>query len=472
MTSNDERRPRRRALVALLGLAAAALTGCSDFAAEADAPGRTDADAPQEAVVALAVAEAEWDAQGVPATTRSGETLRGLQASEEGFGLYSRRLDMQNRRVTWDATAGRWDYGDRMLWPENKVKSRVTFGLTESDKPGPIQNKAGYYSVTDGAGYAAVADGCTYDGLTFTYALELTSETTTISWTSGERITVTIVQRMAGETDAIRFDGEKLAVTGSGRLSSWTSELHTQHEPVYYVEEIDGCRVYTILNVGPSEHSITRGNGEPGILCVSVEVDVFAYAPYDDEAQASLKDVSIRFACLPENKTDLLWAQTKVHSSGIIDLDFRHALARLTLGSVVNTFGSNIRLMSVSVTGTFYTEGLLSLADGTWTLEADNKEHTYWKEYVTTVTAETEESAGTAPETRTELGVEIKNGDAILFGFDEEIMQIPPEKAVTVTIVIGTDYGTKTIVKEVTLEQGVNKEINLTIDQNHEVVIQ
>lgn len=303
----------RQIPTALAALCALLTVGCSET---------LDALSPTQTVdteVTFSVAEQPWDGQSVE-LMRSGETLSELQASSDGFGLFCELLAMENHPVIWNNEIRKWNYGDKMLWPKNKV---------------------------------------------------------------------------------------------------------------------------------------------------DMEAKLYAYAPYWENM--NLDNNSITIKCDVENTTDWLWAKSEIDDNGMIHLDFRHALAQLSFGSITNTYGSTIRLMSVSVSGDFYTKGNLSLADSTWTFNPEiiaNRE--YSKKYKTII--ETKEGdTTTKPD---EPGIEIENGDAVLFDFNHVIMQIPGAK-VTITFEIETKSGEElTITRDdVELLQGKNQEINLKIGQNHEVVI-
>lgn len=307
----------RQIPIALAALCALLTVGCSETLDALSPTQTTDTE------VTFSVAEQPWDGQSVE-LMRSGETLSELQDSTyAGFGLYSDFLSMTNLQVKWDVKKGKWVYGDKMLWPKNKVDTTLT--------------------------------------------------------------------------------------------------------------------------------------------------NIYAYAPYTKSINWN-NDKSITIESDEKNPTDWLWALPKVDSLGIIHLDFRHALAQLSFGSITNTYGSTIRLMSVSVSGDFYTKGNLSLADSTWTvnLEEDIANREYSKEYETII--ETKE--GNTTTKTVEKGIEIENGDAVLFDFKDVIMQIPGAN-VTITFKIKTKSGEElTITRDnVELLQGKNQEINLKIGQNHEVVI-
>lgn len=326
----------------------------------------------------FSVNEAAWGGQAV-SMTRSDETLLELQDKDNGFGVFCDALSMKNIHVTWNSEKGKWEYGYKMLWPENKV---------------PV---------------------------------------------------------------------------GEG---------------------------FQLLAYAPYEENKT-------LLPDTSDTP--------DAPDTSAKSNSIAFDCAADNDKDLLWAQNKVNANGIIDLYFQHALAKLSFGSIINTYGDAIRLMSVTISGLFYPKGSFSLANGEWTVsEQDRVNRTYKKTYKTIV--KTGETIEGDPLTEKIDGILIENGDAILLDIAEDkkiddvavgdsimadedtidettgdkiikdILQIPgpkvtpeatvtPEAKVIVTIAIRTRYGDKKMTREVKLEQGKNKEINLTIGQNHEVVI-
>ena len=293
-----------------IALAVLLQTGCSDTLNTPFAPGEWPI---HEAEIAFSVNETEWEGQTV-SMTRSVETMRELQTS--GFGIFCKELSLTNQKVSWDALTGRWNYGDKMLWPENKVKK---------------------------------------------------------------------------------------------------------------------------------------------------DIEMFAYAPYDKDIEWDGNSINAK-----DSTADWLWGKPSVGDNGIICMNFEHALAKLSFGSIINTYGSTITLKSVKVKGlrsAQFTKGDLSLADGTWSFVSD-KTYTYTKNY-----CETPETVTEGETTTEKTGLEIENGDAKFLDI-ADILQIPEVKVTVVfTLETYTDKDIE-IEKEVTLKQGVNTEINLTVGQNHGVVIQ
>ncbi len=109
-------------MVAVAGLAVVlVLTGCS-----ADEEGERTAAAGDEVELRIGVGETSWLGETFN-VTRSGETLEGLKAvadpenpaDGEGFSLHGSGLlgsDFVRRQVTWNASTGQWNSGERIYW--------------------------------------------------------------------------------------------------------------------------------------------------------------------------------------------------------------------------------------------------------------------------------------------------------------------------------------------------------------------
>lgn len=428
----------RRHISILTSVLTMVLTGTGCSSDETSLPAGTDGHA---VAVGIAVDELPWQVSQV-SVTRSGETLEGLKtasspvAAGEGFGLYSTRLNLTNQQVTWESSSAKWDYGTTLLWPDNVVKYSVSFNgsMTES--------KEGKFTLGGTYSYNTKFTGCTYQGINFTQGLKMEAGSdnpatpATISWSSGavgsNKTKVTIVQSRWGNK-TIKFDGAE--------LDSTDAKICTM---------IPGGRVYTLKNVAQGNHTITRGNGESGIFYVSVDVDICAYAPYN-ASPGFTEPSKISFTPSDVTPVDLLWAEDSVSTDGTVHLNFRHALAKVSFGKFTNNYGCNVTLKSISLTGTLATSGTLSLADGSWS-------------------GLTTESATIS---RNSINQDISDGEIFTnTGSISKILLIPgPTATITVTI-NSTKYGDENIVFDVTLEQGKNKSIDLSIGHNHEVIIQ
>ena len=183
--------------------------------------------------------------------------------------------------------------------------------------------------------------------------------------------------------------------------------------------------------------------------------EIFAYAPYKSSVSLATDGKSIA----ADNTKDWLWASPKISPDGIIHFEFKHALAKLSFGTITNNYGHPITLESVTIEGDLYTSGQLSLKTGDWT-----------------------DLGNPISPINSIKPIEIQNGETISFCI--ETMTLIPhqekDQKTEVEIVIkvtdaqnGSDIikTDKTIKKNVRLDQGKNTEINLTVGQNHEVVI-
>lgn len=383
----------------------------------------------------IAADEQPWQGQTVD-ITRVGETLLALKTN--GFGLFSDNLGLTNQEVSWKENA--WDYGSKLLWPNNVVKYSVSFNGEMKE------SKAEYFTKT-GDSFNSKFNGCTYQGIDFTSGFELESGAK-ITWTSGakgNKTKVIIVQSNWEKTDGeevygtpntIQFDDVELKLDGSASLESGAT---------YSVKKIKGGLIYTIRNVAPGSHSIMRYNKESGIFYVSVDVDVYAYAPYN--SGTTLTGDKITFS----PGTDLLWAEDSVSTDGMIHLNFKHALGKLSFGHITNNYGRDITLEKVSLSYTpRYTSGGLSLVNGTWTeTSSESLSDTY----------------SLSP------NLSVGEGKSENLGL-ESVLQIPGSTVTATFTFTSADYGTESITSPaIEFEQGVNKTVSVTIGMNHEVVI-
>ena len=180
----------------------------------------------------------------------------------------------------------------------------------------------------------------------------------------------------------------------------------------------------------------------------TASVDVYAYAPW--ESATALSDKKISFSCPSDNETDLLWAshENVSRNDGTANLTFRHALAKLSFGTITNNYGRDLTLTDISLTG-FYPSGTLSLVDGEWTLGTEELQD--------------------ISRTPTSPGLMVANGETRALGA-ASILQIPASVTITFKFTT-TDFGTETATFNVSLAKGENKNLNLTITNNFEVVI-
>ena len=192
-------------------------------------------------------------------------------------------------------------------------------------------------------------------------------------------------------------------------------------------------------------------------------VNMYAYAPYDgdgtyaDGSSFTVSDGTLMFTTTIGNTTDLLCAgktnAKQTDDQGTVTLKFQHVLAKLSFGTITNHYGRPITLESISVTGTLYTSRELTMATGEWS-----------KEGGTTESTQTYTFSPTQP---------VAAGETTDFTTSDTPLLLIPGPSVSITFTISTtDFGTESFTfSNIPLEKGVNKTLNLTINNNFEVVI-
>ena len=199
-------------------------------------------------------------------------------------------------------------------------------------------------------------------------------------------------------------------------------------------------------------------------ISTSDKFDLFAYAPY--KSTPYTLDTSTGILTFPATdtdgkNTDLLYAGTKVDRiDGLAMLEFRHALAQISFGTITNNTGEAITLNSITLTGSLHQSGMLNLSTGEWSGQTayDPASKTF------TRTIDTDSGTeGNQP-------LAIANG--AVKSLDIASFILIPGPTVTITLEIGRTTGTETFSFNTTLERGKNKTYNITVEKNFEVVIQ
>lgn len=377
------------------------------------------------------------------------------RAESDGFGLYcsSDRMKVINSHIVWDAEIQSWkgisNDAYLMLWPDNIRRPYVAFNGVD------VQSKPDYYTFDGNHNFNTKFTGCTYDGITFTKGLKM-EEGTTISFYSGNianPVTVTIVQsdwesnEVAHGTPAtIQFDGTPLDVANA--------------------TSITGGKVYTIKNVTERTHTITRGSGESGIFYVCVDIPFTAYSPYiSDESLSPTPDVGIIsrngtnlvFKPHSDNRIDLMYAEHTTSPEGVVQLNFKHALGKLSVGTIYNDYGENLSLDQITISGTRRTQGTLSLSTGVWSdITSSSENVVYNAEILASLFGD----------------LSIPDKGSLTFPKDVAYTQIPGT-TLTFTYQFKTAHNTSfTVSATMTVEMGKNKFVNITINQNHQVVLE
>lgn len=391
------------------------------------------------------------------------------RAESDGFGLYcsSDRMKVINSHIVWDNEIQSWkgisNDAYLMLWPHNIMRCNVAFN-------DPVeQSWANYYTFSVNHNFHSKFTGCTYDGITFTQGLKMESSTS-ISFTPGissNPVTVTIVQsdwqddeHPHGTPKTIKFDDTELSVANA--------------------KTIPGGRVYTIRNVvadASTTHTITRGSGESGIFYVCADIPFTAYAPYISDANlvpaekvndypaentnaygiVSRNKDNIVFKPHSDNRIDLMYAEHTTTNDGVVNLNFKHALGKLSIGTIRNDYGENLSLNQITISGTRNIKGTLSLSTGEWSNITENEENVVY-------------NAATLATIFGDLNIPDKG--ALTFPKNVAYTQIPGT-TLTFTYQFKTVNNTTfSVAATMRVDQGVNKFVNITIGQNHEVVIE
>lgn len=389
------------------------------------------------------------------------------RAESDGFGLYcsSDRMKVINSHIVWDNEIQSWkgisNDAYLMLWPHNIMRCNVAFN-------DPVeQSWANYYTFNHN--FHSKFTGCTYDGITFTQGLNMESSTS-ISFTPGissNPVTVTIVQsdwqddeHPHGTPATIKFDDTELDVAKA--------------------KTIPGGRVYTIRNVvadASTTHTITRGSGESGIFYVCADIPFTAYSPYISDAKlvpegkvyeypaenndaygfVSRNKDNIVFKPHSDNRIDLMYAEHTTTNDGVVNLNFKHALGKLSIGTIRNDYGENLSLNQITISGTRNIKGTLSLSTGEWSDITENEENVVY-------------IAATLATIFGDLNIPDKG--ALTFPKNVAYTQIPGT-TLTFTYQFKTVNNTTfSVAATMRVDQGVNKFVNITIGQNHEVVIE
>lgn len=202
--------------------------------------------------------------------------------------------------------------------------------------------------------------------------------------------------------------------------------------------------------------------------------NVYAYAPYKTEdytysevptfpstTSPETWNGKITFTANEANGTnvDLLYAGAVVkRSDGLAQLTFRHAMAKLSFGTITNSTGETVTLSSLALSGSLYPSGDLTLyhnngtSGGTWSPASATSQNYTRNDF--------------DPDTDGNQSLELANGEVKSLNIDPFILIPGPTVTITLTFSGGNTYSFTT-----TLEQGKDKTYNITVEKNFEVVI-
>lgn len=189
--------------------------------------------------------------------------------------------------------------------------------------------------------------------------------------------------------------------------------------------------------------------GEKTLLWPATPPTLYAYAPW--MASPTYNAGTLTFTPGLENTTDLLWGETNVQADGTAKLNFQHALAKISFGTITNHSGASVSLTGISLTGDFYQDGKLSLGDGTW-----SEKNSF--------------TPASQTLSRNPASALVVANDATANISVADVLQIPgPTVAVTFTFTVGGVEHTATV--NTTLTQGRHTTFYVTIQNHFEVII-
>ena len=202
--------------------------------------------------------------------------------------------------------------------------------------------------------------------------------------------------------------------------------------------------------------------------------NVYAYAPYKTTDYTYSEVPTFPTTSSPETwngkisftadnangtNVDLLYAGAVVkRSDGLAQLTFRHAMAKLSFGTITNSTGETVTLSSLALSGSLYPSGDLTIyhndgtSGGTWSPAAATSQNYTRNDF--------------DPDTDGNQTLELTNGEVKSLNIAPFILIPGPTVTITLTFSDGKTYSFTT-----TLEQGKDKTYNITVEKNFEVVI-
>ena len=204
---------------------------------------------------------------------------------------------------------------------------------------------------------------------------------------------------------------------------------------------------------------------------------VYAYAPYKttdfaykevstgdiDENQKGEMTFATTDADANGTNIDLLYAGAKVNrTNGRATLDFKHAMAKISFGTITNNTGTALTLNNLSLSGDLWKGGDLNLTTGTWSHQGAHPSADYSPAEKMHFDRNDFNPATDGNQTLALSNGEVKSLDVASF------VLIPgPTVTITLTFSSGDTFSFNT-----TLEQGKDKTYNITVEKNFEVVIE
>lgn len=419
------------------------------------------------------VVETDWDGETISATTRAGETMESLKAS------YARS----------------WDFTTLTSKEELLAMSGLTF---TPNSPNPE-----FLKVDTDEKAVKLNGKVTISGLRATQTLTIVYKSV-----DGEARTLTPIPRNFVTISG--FEATKEKETGTARVTTdGEGEINTTGNAfyIYSIElseaETEGFGLYCSELNYTNTHvkwNSTRGAwiignndyNEYWPIRDEGTLDVYAYAPYKSPAYTvagskltfnaelhSHPSYSEYHTWLSGNNVDLLYASETGYerkSDTPAALNFNHALAKLTFGTITNNTGETLYLNGFTISsrdGNLWKQAKLDLSSGDWSehVAAEYDKIVYPPPFVTVVRSEGDRPASPA------ISVVIPplqdKQTTIPPMSSRELLVIPDANGkITLNIKVNSSKETEQFSFPVILEKGKNKTYNITVQKNFEVVIE
>lgn len=473
----------------LLGAFLLLLSACSDNPALEQADDRVQ--------LSLDVVETGWHGETLGVSTRSGETLEGLRAIGAARSWNFASIPaadvtaLEESKNAKSPNTPLWTYNDGTKTYTNTTAVNNTLkggadGTTE------LTYTAGLVFSAAAGGIHIVNNG-TDNCIRFTGVLTILNlkagQTVTVELKSpiGETRTMTASNVASGSpvlpaTDEITSQTRTVANDGSLTLTA-PADINIYTISVSKAED-DGFGLYcSELSISNTQVTWDNTNGKWKIggdyntywrRNQSGDLNIYAYAPYKAAAytipatgqltfQAEHHSMPEYSAFLSGNNVDLLYASREDYarnSSESAVLTFRHALAKITFGTITNNTGGTLNIKGFTIRGRskLYNYATLNLATGKWSDHVANDQNT----------------VSTPPPFASVVIPPLTDKETIIPTMpSRELSFIPgPDGTLPITIEVNSDVANEAFSFDVTLEQGKNKTYNITIGKNYEVVIE
>ena len=456
------------------------ITACSDNPAL-----EQDADRMQ---LTLDVVETGWEGQTFNASTRSGETLEGLRSINPARNWNLASIPTADITAL-NAATSLWTYdeGTKTYTSAAAINSTLkggAEGTTELSYTADLNFSAtsgNIHLVNDGT------DNCIrFTGVLTVYNLKA-GQTVTIELKSpiGEPRTMN-ASNISGSPVLPATTGkasQTRTVANNGSVSFTASADINIYSISVSKAEDDGFGIYCQeLSISNMQVTWDNTNGKWKIggdyntywrRNQSGDLDIYAYAPYNAAGYTVTNGELTYHAqhhAYPEyetylsgNNVDLLYASEidyARNSSESAILEFNHALAKMTFGTITNNTGGTLSITGFTIRGRnkLYDSATLNLATGTWSGHVDNAIG----------------SLSAPPPFASVVIPPLTDKETIIPTMpNRELSFIPgPDGTLPLTVEVNSSIVNETFSFDITLEKGKNKTYNITIGKNYEVVIE